>query len=69
MTFVFLDILQVAVEHHPSSLRGLLLRSRQQQPSSKVTNLSEPLLLELAVGIAQGMAHLADRGVSLNYYQ
>ncbi|KAG8181698.1 hypothetical protein JTE90_014829, partial [Oedothorax gibbosus] len=56
------DVLQVAIEHHPSSLRGLLLRSRQQ-PGGKVTSLSEPLLLELASGIAQGMAHLADRGI------
>ncbi|GIY27026.1 tyrosine-protein kinase receptor Tie-1 [Caerostris extrusa] len=56
------DILQVAVEHHHSSLRGLLLRSRQP-PGGKVSSLSEPLLLELASGIAQGMAHLADRGI------
>ncbi|GIY81734.1 fibroblast growth factor receptor 4 [Caerostris darwini] len=56
------DILQVAIEHHHSSLRGLLLRSRQP-PGGKVSSLSEPLLLELASGIAQGMAHLADRGI------
>ncbi|GFY36970.1 tyrosine-protein kinase receptor Tie-1 [Trichonephila inaurata madagascariensis] len=56
------DILQVAIEHHPSSLRGLLLRSRQP-PGDKVSSLSEPLLLELSSGIAQGMAHLADRGI------
>ncbi|CAL1274587.1 unnamed protein product [Larinioides sclopetarius] len=57
------DVLQVAIEHHPSSLRGLILRSRQP-PGGKVSSLSEPLLLELASGIAQGMAHLADRGVA-----
>ncbi|XP_015925754.1 tyrosine-protein kinase receptor Tie-1 isoform X2 [Parasteatoda tepidariorum] len=56
------DVLHVAIEHHPTSLRGMLLRSRQQ-PGGKVTNLSEPLLLELAAGVARGMAHLADRGV------
>ncbi|CAL1274586.1 unnamed protein product [Larinioides sclopetarius] len=56
------DVLQVAIEHHPSSLRGLILRSRQP-PGGKVSSLSEPLLLELASGIAQGMAHLADRGI------
>ncbi|XP_054710437.1 putative inactive tyrosine-protein kinase Wsck [Uloborus diversus] len=56
------DVLQVAIEHHPSSLRGLLLRSRQPS-GGKISSLSEPLLLELAAGIAQGMAHLSDRGI------
>lgn len=56
------EVIQVAIEHHSSSLRGLLLRSRQQR-DGRVCNLSEPLLLEMAVGVAQGMSHLADRGI------
>lgn len=57
-----LEVLHLVFEHPPTSLRGLLLTSRHSS-DGRVCSLEEGRLLDLALGVASGMAHLAQRGV------
>lgn len=56
------EVLHLVFEHPPTSLRGLLLTSRHSS-DGRVCSLEEGRLLDLALGVASGMAHLAQRGV------
>lgn len=56
------DMLHIVIENSSSTLRGMLLRSRQQT-DGYVCSLSETHLLDIAFGITQGMIHLSDHGI------
>lgn len=57
-----LDVLHLVVEHPLTSLRGLLLTSRHGAEGC-VCSFEETRLVDLAIGVAHGMQHLARRGV------
>ncbi|XP_023222151.1 putative tyrosine-protein kinase Wsck [Centruroides sculpturatus] len=56
------DLLHIVIENSSSTLRGMLLRSRQLT-DGYVCNLAEAHLIEIAFGIIQGMIHLSEHGI------
>ncbi|XP_022647191.1 putative tyrosine-protein kinase Wsck isoform X3 [Varroa destructor] len=56
------DALWMAVEHPNNPLRGVLLASRQQT-ENRISSIPEYRLMEIAISLADGMKHLAHRGV------
>ncbi|XP_049953993.1 putative inactive tyrosine-protein kinase Wsck [Schistocerca serialis cubense] len=61
------EMLFVVLEHHPASLKDILLESRQQQhlekAQSRICSLPEQHILEVIVGIAHAMDHLTSRKI------
>lgn len=55
-------MLHLVAECFDTNLRGLLLRSRQQT-GPRFCALSEHFLLEMALGIVQGLKYITDHGV------
>lgn len=66
------DILYVALEHHPATLKDVLLESRilehtpmeQQAQLSRFCSLSEHTVLNTLVGVAEGMKFLESKKVN-----
>lgn len=67
------DTLYIVLEHHPATLKDILLQSRCLQHSefskSRFCSLSESTLLEFLIGVAQGMSFLASKRVCILYSQ
>ncbi|KAK3914589.1 Putative tyrosine-protein kinase Wsck [Frankliniella fusca] len=63
------EMLYVVLEYHPATLKDILLESRTlERPGydrdlSSVCSLPQQAFLQIAIGIAQGMAHLASNKV------
>ncbi|KAE8747457.1 hypothetical protein FOCC_FOCC005788 [Frankliniella occidentalis] len=63
------EMLYVVLEYHPATLKDILLESRTlERPGydrdlSSVCSLPQQAFLQIAIGIAQGMAHLANNKV------
>lgn len=63
------ETLCVVLEHHPATLKDILLESRTlERPShdrnlSTVCSLPQQAFLQIGIGVAQGMAHLANHKV------
>lgn len=65
------EILYVVLEHHPASLKDILLESRTlerpgqgfERDLSAVCSLPQQAFLQIGIGITQGMAHLASNKV------
>lgn len=56
------EVSYLVVEHYLTTLRGHVLRSRQTS-GTRATSLSDSHLLEFAVGVAEGMKHLTEKGI------
>ncbi|XP_054280027.1 putative inactive tyrosine-protein kinase Wsck [Macrosteles quadrilineatus] len=61
------DTLYIVLEHHPATLKDILLQSRCLQHSefskSRFCSLSESTLLDFLIGVAQGMSFLASKRI------
>lgn len=61
------DTLFIVLEHHPATLKDILLQSRCLQhgeyPKSRFSSHSESILLEFIIGVAHGMNYLASKKV------
>ncbi|XP_034240900.1 putative tyrosine-protein kinase Wsck [Thrips palmi] len=65
------DMLYVVLEHHPATLKDILLESRTlerpgqgfERDLSSVCSLPQQAFLQIGIGISQGMAHLASNKV------